>query len=100
MRKIALAVLFAAIAAVPALAATEGDFKAAYANAEKAEAQAKAIKNAWTVTEAALKDAQKAASEKQHEKAVGLAKHAEALAKASIRQANEQRTAWRAAVLK
>ncbi len=85
--------------AAPAFAASEADFKAAYAAAEKAEQQAMAVRNAWTVTETALKDAQRAAAAEKYDEAVELAKHAEALAEASLRQEKEQRTAWRAAVV-
>lgn len=81
--------------AFPALAAGESDFAAAYAAAEKAEQDALAARNAWTVTETALQGAKKAADAKNYDQALALARNAEALAKASLKQAREQKTAWR-----
>jgi excinuclease UvrABC nuclease subunit len=94
MRKIALAVLSAALFAVPALAASQADYQGAYAKATQAAERAKSMGAAWTTTGRMLKDAQKAAADKQFDKATDLAKRAEALAHASIRQSVEQRTAW------
>ncbi len=99
MKRAALSLAIVIALAAPALAASEADFKAAYAAAAKAEQQAMAVRNAWTVTETTLKDAQKAAAAQKFDDAVELAKYAEALAKASLRQEKEQRTAWRAAVV-
>jgi hypothetical protein len=83
------------LAAPPALAASESDFAAAFATAEKAEQEALSARNAWTVTETALADAKKAADAKNYDAATALARQAEALANASIAQAREQKTAWR-----
>jgi hypothetical protein len=100
MKPIALAILVALVAATPALAASEQDFTAAYAAAEKVEQQALAMQAAWTTTEKTLKAAKKAADGKDYDHATALAHQAEALAKRSIRQAEEQKTAWRQAVVR
>jgi len=98
---LALAVMFffAAISAAPA-ANTAVDVQSALAAAEAAEKAAGALKNQWTVTEDALTAAKKAAAAGDYDTAVRFAKRAEALAKASIDQANEQKNAWRAAVVR
>lgn len=83
-----------------AFAATAATFDAAYAAAQKAEAQAGALHNQWSPTEAALKQAQQAAEQKRYDEALALARRAEALAKASIAQALKQRLLWREAVVK
>ena len=85
--------------APPALAASsEADFKAAYAAAEAANKQAGALRDRWTVTVTALSDARKAADSGDFDRAVASSQEAEALAKASIFQAtNEKDTnAWKA----
>jgi hypothetical protein len=76
-------------------AATEADFSAAYAAAEAANKQAGALRNQWTTTAATLAAAKKAAAEGNFDAAVAASKEAEALAKASIYQANEQKEAWK-----
>jgi len=81
-------------------AATASDFDAAYRAAAQREQQAGALRNQWTPTEAALKAAQKAADMKDYDQAVVLAHQAEALANASIKQAEEQNALWRNAVVK
>jgi hypothetical protein len=80
-------------------ASTQADFDAAYAAAQSAEKEAGALKNQWTTTEQVLAAAKKAAAAGDLDGAVNQAKQAEALAKASIAQANEQETAWKAAVI-
>jgi hypothetical protein len=76
-------------------AASEADFNAAYAAAEAANKQAGALRNQWTTTAATLAAAKKAAGEGNFDSAVAASKEAEALAKASIYQANEQKEAWK-----
>ena len=76
-------------------AATEAEFSAAYAAAEAANKQAGALRNQWTTTAATLAVAKKAAAEGNFDSAVAASKEAEALAKASIYQANEQKEAWK-----
>jgi len=79
-------------------ASTEADFKTALAAAEAAEQDAGALKNQWIPTEQALTAAKKAAAAGDFDAAVAHAK--EALAKASIAQAKEQQTAWKAGVIR
>ena len=82
--------------AAPAYAASEDDFKAAYASAEAAEKEAGELRNQWTTTEAALAAARKAAEAGNFDQAVAQAKEAEALAKASMFQATSEKEAWKA----
>lgn len=92
-----VAILVASFAAPAFAAGSEADYKAALAAAEKAEAEAGKLNNQWSTTEQALKAAQKEAAAGDFAKATELAKHAEALANASIAQSKEQATAWRRA---
>jgi hypothetical protein len=94
---LAVALLFAGAAQA---ASTEADFKAALAAAVAAEQDAGALKNQWIPTEQALVAAKKAAAAGDFDAAVAEAKEAEALAKASIAQAKEQQSAWRAGVIR
>jgi len=75
---------------------SEADFKAAYAAADIAEKEAGVLRNQWTTTESTLAAARKAADAGNFEQAVALSKEAEALAKASIYQANSEKDAWKA----
>jgi hypothetical protein len=85
------------IGATSALAAgSEADFKAAFAAAEAANKEAGALRNQWTVTAAALADARKAADKGDFDQAVAAAKEAEAIARASIFQATNEKDAWKA----
>ena len=83
-----------------ALAATEADYKAAYAAAEAANKEAGGLRNQWTVTAAALAAAKKAADSGDFDKAVAQSKEAEALAKASIFQATSEKEAWKTLEIK
>jgi hypothetical protein len=83
------------IGATSLQAATEDDFKAAYAAAEAANKEAGAIRNQWTTTAATLAAAKKAAAEGNFDAAVAASKEAEALARASIFQAISEKTAWK-----
>ena len=76
-------------------ASTEADYKTAYAAAETANNEAGKLRNQWTTTVSALKDAKKAAEGGDFDKAVALSKQAENLAKASIFQSTEQKDAWK-----
>jgi hypothetical protein len=89
----------AGIASV-AVAGSEADFMSALAAAETASKEAGALKTQWTTTIQELAAAKQAAATGDFERATGHAKLAEALAKASIAQANEQEEAWRAAELR
>ena len=81
-------------------ASTEADFKTALTAAEAAEQEAGTLKNQWIPTEQALAAAKEAAAAGNFDAAVVQAQLAEALAKASIAQAKEQQTAWRAGVIR
>jgi hypothetical protein len=76
-------------------AGSESEFKSAYATAEAAEKEAGRLRNQWTVTEAALTKAKKAAEKGDFDSAIELAREAERLAKASIFQATSERKAWK-----
>lgn len=91
------AILWLATVTVAPAANTEADFKAALAAAEAANKEAGALRDQWTTTEQAVAAAKKGAAAGDYDNAVGEAKHAEALAKASIAQAKEQKEAWKAA---
>jgi multidrug resistance efflux pump len=80
---------------MPALAASEADYKAAFAAAEAAEKQADQLRNKWTTTEAQLAAAKKAAAGGDFDAATAAAKEAEALAKASIFQATSEKERWK-----
>jgi hypothetical protein len=86
--------------ATPSLAATEADFKAAFEAAQAANAQAGTLRDQWTVTANALKEAKKAADAGDYDKALAEAKQAEALAKASVFQATSEKEAWKAEVIR
>jgi hypothetical protein len=86
--------------ATPALAATDADFKTAYAAADAANKEAFALRNQWTVTATALTEAKKAADAGDFDKAIAAAKEAEALAKASIFQARSEKEAWKAEIIR
>jgi hypothetical protein len=81
--------------ATGAFAASEADFKAAYAAAEAANKEAGALRNQWTTTASTLAAARKAADAGDFDAAVAAAKEAEALAKASIFQATSEKTRWK-----
>ena len=93
----ALASVLLIAAAPSALAAsTDADFKAAYAAAEAANKTAGLLRNQWTTTAATLASAKKAADSGDFDAAVTSSKQAEALAKASIFQAESEKDAWKA----
>jgi hypothetical protein len=76
-------------------AGSEADFKNAYAAAEATNKEAGRLRNQWTVTSEALADAKNAAEKGDFDHAVASAKEAEALAKASIFQATNEKEAWK-----
>ena len=90
-----LVLLVALLTTSFAFAATEADYKAAYAAAEAANKEAGQLRNQWTTTAAMLATAKKAADAGDLDKAVAAAKEAEALAKASIFQATSEKTLWK-----
>jgi hypothetical protein len=81
--------------ATSALAASDADFKAAYAAAEAANKQAAGLRNQWTTTAATLAAAKKAADSGDFDQAVAQSREAEALAKASIFQATSEKERWK-----
>ena len=83
-----------------AAAGTQADFDAALAAANAAQKDAGALKNQWTTTAQVLASAKKAAAAGDFDTAVKEAQRAEALAKASIAQAREQESAWKASVIR
>ena len=95
MKKITFAAIMVVAAAMPARAASEADFKAAFAAADSAEKDAGRLRNQWTTTEAALTAAKKAAEAGNFDQAVKSAQEAEALAKASVFQATSEKERWK-----
>ena len=95
MRNTLLAMVLLMTGAMPALAASEADYKAALAAAEAAEKQADQLRNKWTTTEAQLAAAKKAAAGGDFDMAAKAATEAEALAKASIFQATSEKERWK-----
>jgi hypothetical protein len=96
MPSLALTLMLALAAAPAARAATEADYKAAYAAAEASTKEAAGLRNQWTTTISTLAAAKKAADGGDFDRAVAAAKEAEALAKASVDQANSEKEAWKA----
>jgi hypothetical protein len=94
-RNLVLAAVLLTMGAMPALAASEDDYKTALAAADAAEKQADALRNKWTTTEAQLAAAKKAAAAGDFDAAVAAAKDAEALAKASVFQATSEKERWK-----
>src|SRR5580765_8476050 len=95
MMKSALASILLIAGATGAFAASEADYKAAYAAAEAANKEAGALRNQWTTTASTLTAAKKAADAGDFDKAVEASKEAEALAKASIYQATSEKVLWK-----
>lgn len=93
--KLVFAAIVMAAGSWPARAASETDFKAAYAAADAAEKEAGRLRNQWTTTEAALIAAKKAAVSGNFVQALQSAQEAEALAKASIFQATSEKQRWK-----
>lgn len=81
-------------------AETADTFKAAYEKAEAANKKAGELRNQWTTTVKALKAAKKAADEGNFDLATKEAKHAEALANASIAQTEREVKLWPDAVIR
>jgi hypothetical protein len=95
IRNIMLTAVLITSVALPALAASETDYKTALAAAEAAEKEAAQLRNKWTTTEARLTVARKAAAAGDFDAAVAAAREAEALAKASIFQATSEKQRWK-----
>jgi hypothetical protein len=95
MRNTILIAVLLISSAAPAFAASEADFKAAYAAAEAANKEAAGLRNQWTTTAATLAAAKKAAESGDFDQAVAQSREAEALAKASIFQATSEKQRWK-----
>ena len=95
MRNSVIAAVLLMAGAMPALAASEDDYKTAFAAADAAEKQADALRNKWTTTETHLAAAKKAAAAGNFDAAVAAARDAEALAKASVFQATSEKDRWK-----
>ena len=95
MPRSALVSILLIASSVCAFAATEADYKAAYAAAEAANKEAAALRNQWTTTVATLAAAKKAADAGDFDAATASAKEAEALAKASSFQATSEKERWK-----
>ena len=93
--KMKLVLLATLLTAGSAFAASEADYKAAYAAAEAANAEAGKLRNQWIPTATALAAAKKAGDAGDFDKAIDAAKEAEALAKASIFQATSEKKLWK-----
>jgi hypothetical protein len=100
---VALAAALVLLAVTPSsvlAGASEADFNAAYAEAEAANKQAGVLRDQWTTTATALANAKKAAEAGNFDAALAEAKEAEALAKASVLQATQEKEAWKAEVIR
>ena len=95
MLKPVLVSMLLIVGSTGAFAASEDDYKAAYAAAEAANNEAGKLRNQWTTAVEALKDAKAAAGAGDFDKAVAESAKSEALSKAAIFQSNEQKDAWR-----
>jgi hypothetical protein len=95
MLKSAMALMLLLASPAVALAASEADFKTAYAAAEAANKEAGALRNQWTTTASTLAAAKKAADSGDLDAAVASAREAEALARASIFQATSEKERWK-----
>ena len=94
-RNIVLAAVLVMAGPLPALAASEAEFKAAMSAAQAAEKQADQLRNKWITTESELAAAKKAAAAGDFDAAIAAAREAEALANASIYQATSEKTRWK-----
>ena len=90
-----LAIALLILAASQAFAASEADFRSAFAAAEAAEKEAGSLRNQWLPTVTTLAAAKKAAASGDFDTATAQAKEAEALAKASILQATSEKERWK-----
>jgi hypothetical protein len=95
MKKIVFAAILLTVGIIPARAASETDFNAAFAAADAANKDAGRLHNQWTTTQAALTAARKAAEAGNFDAAIKSAQEAEALAKASIFQATSEKERWK-----
>src|SRR5262249_31933057 len=95
MSRFVIASLLLIAGSAGAFAASEADYKAAYAAAEAANKEAGSLRNQWTTTASTLAASKKAADSGDFDNAVAAAKEAEELAKASIYQAKSEKQLWK-----
>ena len=103
LRPLLAAVAVAAAFAAGAPRAPAGDaetFKAAYEAAVTARKAAAAAGFEWRDTKKMIRQAKKLAGKGEYGKAIELANKAKRQGDLGVKQAEEQETAWRAAVLK
>jgi hypothetical protein len=86
--------------ATPSFSASAEDAKAALAKAETAEKEATGLRNRWTTAEQELNKAKGAIAAGNFDEAVKAAQKAEALSKASVEQATQQKKLWPEAVIR
>lgn len=100
IRSIAGAIALATLSLSTLAATTQEEAQAALAAAQTAESEALAAKAAWMPTEATLTEARKAFGDGHWDQAKAAADKALSLARLSLQQANQQKTAWRDAVFR
>jgi hypothetical protein len=102
MKRTILVAVGLAMLSLPVQAATppttQAEAEAALAAAQKVEATAVALEDAWVPTEADLKTAEKAIAAQDWDAAKVAADKALVLANLSVEQANEQKSVWRLSV--
>ena len=102
-RPLLAAVVAAAVLAAWPPRAPAGDaetFEAAYEAARAARKAAAAVGFEWRDTKKMIRQAKKLAGKGEYAKAIELANRAKRQGDLAVKQAEEQETAWRAAVLK
>jgi hypothetical protein len=95
-----IAAISPSLAGNDAASAGKSAYEAAYRHAQSVAKKADDMHATWTVTKPELEKAGKAAEAGRYDEAKRLADHAAALAQASIEQAEQQKTAWKAAVVR
>lgn len=102
MTRIAVLLLLVALpfAAHAADAADKAEAESAIAGAVKAEDTAGQLGNRWIPAEASLKAAKAAFASGTWDTAIAEATRARLLAERAVEQSNEQKTAWRDAVIR
>jgi hypothetical protein len=100
MTRIALSLMLLCSVAATAHAADRAGAEGAIAGAVKAEDAAAGLGNRWIPAEASLKAAKAAFASGAWDMAVTEATKARLLAERAVEQSNEQKTAWRDAVIR
>ncbi len=100
MTRVALAFMLLCSVPIAAHAADKSEAESAIAGAVKAEDAAGKLGNRWIPAEASLKAAKAAFTSGSWDAAVAEATRARLLAERAVEQSNEQKTAWRDAVIR